>query len=288
MNVGIVGSTGYIAGYLIRYLEKQEQIKTIIKIDRSDSADFYLDLSQSEQFHYEKLKGIDYIIFTAAISGPDQCASEFDACWKINVEGTGRFIDEALNQGCRVLFFSSDAVYGDVPGKTYTEDSETKAETPYGRMKKAIEDRFWSASGFKAIRLSYVVSQNDKFVSYCLNCMGKGEEAEIFHPFYRNCVVVTDVVNTVDWLIRHWDQFPSMVLNVAGRELVSRVRIVDEINRLCTRKLRYRIVTPDESFYQNRPKITQMESKFLGEYKILENNSFSEKIQKELEEYINE
>ncbi len=278
MRTAVVGSSGYIAGYLLKRFEN------VLKIDQTPDADAYLNLTEVEKFDYSSLDGVDYVIFTAAISGPDMCANEFERCWSINVAGTERFIEEAIRHKCRVLFFSSDAVFGDIPGKVYTERSETRAETPYGRMKKAVEDRFKDKPNFKAIRLSYVVSKRDRFVSYCLKCMASGETADIFHPFYRNCITVSDVVNTVDWLICHWDSFEPWVLNVAGSELVSRVRIADEVNRSFDDRLKYVITSPGEDFYKNRPKITQMKSLYLDKFGILKNEPFSEKLKKELEE----
>lgn len=278
MKTAIVGSSGYIAGYLLKRFEN------VLKIDQTPEADAHLNLAEAEKFDYSVLEGVDYVIFTAATSGPDMCANEFEKCWNINVTGTEYFIKNAISHGCKVLFFSSDAVFGDIPGEIYTELSETKAQTPYGRMKKAVEDCFKDEPNFKAIRLSYVVSKNDRFVSYCLKCLNTGETADIFHPFYRNCITVSDVVNTVDWLINHWEGYESQLLNVAGNELVSRVRIADELNRLYDNKLKYVITSPDEDFYKNRPKITQMKSLYLNKYGILKDESFTEKLKKELEE----
>lgn len=110
----------------------------------------------------------------------------------------------------------------------------------------------------------------------------KHEEADIFHPFYRNVIVVSDVVNVVMWFINNWSKYEPNVLNVAGEELVSRVRMADEINRYLGNKLEYKISIPDRSFYDNRPQITQMKSLYMQEYEILEDNTFTEKIQKEL------
>ena len=107
--------------------------------------------------------------------------------------------------------------------------------------------------------------------------------ADVFHPFYRNCIVVSDVVKVVEWMVNHWEEYPSFVLNVAGNELVSRVRIADEINRICDGKLKYTISVPNEEFYENRPKITQMESLYLYDMNILERESFTNKIQREME-----
>lgn len=283
MKIGIVGSSGYIGGYLLSHYRGKDYVGRLASIDMDDCAEHHLNLEHPEMFDYSELDELDYIIFTAAISGPDACAEKFDACWSINVTGTEYFISEAIQRQCRVLFFSSDAVFGDIPGMIYTESSETKAQTPYGRMKKAVEDVFRHSPYFKAIRLSYVASAEDRFVTYCKKCIQKGEVAEVFHPFYRNCIVVSDVVNVVEWMGLHWAEYQPTVLNVAGNELVSRIRIADELNRIYNGRLQYKVVQPEEKFYINRPKITQMKSNYLERYAILKNESFTEKIQREME-----
>ena len=282
MNVALVGSSGYIASFLLKRCAKESHIKKILSIDQNGTAEVYLNLLDPQKFNYDILNAIDYVVFTAAISGPDKCASDFNWCWSINVTGTSYFIRQAIQRNCKVLFFSSDAVFGDIPGCIYDESSTTKAETPYGRMKKSIEDEFKGNPNFKCIRLSYVASAKDRFISYCLSCIENGEMADIFHPFYRNVITVNDVVNVVVWFSKYWDEYEPFVLNVAGKELVSRVRMADELNRYFDNRLKYTISTPNDDFYKNRPKITQMKSLYMQQYGILEDNTFTEKIQKEL------
>lgn len=284
MKVAIVGSSGYIAKFILQRFSKEFEITSVLKIDRNSETDAYLDLTEPEKFNYELLDDISYIVFTAAISGPDKCAEDFDECWEINVTGTSYFIREAIKHDCKVLFFSSDAVFGDIPGCIYDEESITKAQTPYGRMKKEIEDRFKSESNFKAIRLSYVASAKDRFVTYCLNCMRNKETAVIFHPFYRNVISVTDVVDVVIFFALHWDDYKPTFLNVAGKELVSRVRMADELNRLFSDKLKYTVSMPGQEFFTNRPRITQMRSLYTEKYRIISDNTFTEKLAKELED----
>lgn len=284
MKTALVGSSGYIAQFILKRFEEETKIESVLRIDRTKSADAFLDLSEAEKFDYRVLDNIDYVVFTAAISGPDQCAKEFDACWKINVTGTTHFIREAIKRNCRVLFFSSDAAFGDVPGKIYDEESETQAYTPYGKMKKAVEDEFKVNPLFKAIRLSYVASAKDKYYTYLLNCIRNNEVADIFHPFYRNTTVVSDVVDIVTYFALHWDEYEPTFLNVAGKELVSRVRMADELNRFLGGKLKYTISMPGEEFFTNRPRITQMKSLYMNKYGIVEDNTFTEKIAKELKE----
>ena len=283
MKAAIVGSSGYLAGYLIRKLERDKDIETVLKIGRTGAPDIPLDLERPDAFDFKQLSGVDYVIFTAAISGPDRCAAEFEYCWQINVVNTCLFIQRAMAQGCRVLFFSSDAVFGSGEDALCDENSPTMANTPYGRMKKAVEDTFAGDPRFKAIRLSYVVSAKDRFVSYCLKCIEKDETADVFHPFYRNCIVVSDVLDAVVWLIHNWERFSPVFLNIAGAELISRLRIADELNSHLRNKLRYTISFPGASFFENRARITRMSSLYLKEYDIISRQTFSEKLKKELE-----
>ncbi len=282
MKIAIVGSSGYIAKRLLQEFAKECKYVECIKVDCTDEADLHLELNNPEDFEYESLKNVDYIIFTAAISSPDRCANEYDMAWKINVTGTNYFIKRATELGCRTLFFSSDAVFGDIPGKIYDEESETHADTPYGKMKKAVEDENKCNPNFKCIRLSYVASSEDRFISYCLKCINENKEAEIFHPFYRNCITIRDVINVVKYFIENWNAYPTYVLDVTGAELVSRVRMADEINRIYDGRLKYKIVNPGGEFYKNRPAITQMTSNYLWNMNIIPNDCFTKKIQMEL------
>ncbi len=283
MKAALVGSSGYIAEFILKRFSEDPEVESVLKIDRTEEANAFLNLQEADIFDYSQLDDIDFIVFTAAISGPDKCATDFDDCWAINVTGTSYFIREAIARGCRVLFFSSDAVFGDIPGIIYTEESETQAYTPYGRMKKAVEDSFKDEPLFKAIRLSYVASSKDRFVTYCLNCIKTGDVADVFHPFYRNVIVVSDVVEIVAFFVNHWDEYEPTFLNVAGKELVSRVRIADELNRHLGGKLKYTVSMPGEEFFTNRPRITQMQSLYNHIYNIFPDNTFTEKIAKELE-----
>lgn len=283
MEVAIVGSSGYISKHIIQNFSRLGEGNSLIKIGRDKSADSFLDLNKAEAFDYSVLNSIDYVIFTAAVSGPDQCADEFDVCWRVNVTGTCFFIREALKRNCKVLFFSSDAVFGNNPQKIFDELSETNASNPYGKMKKAVEDEFSQNPAFKAIRLSYVVSANDRFTSYCINCIKQCKQADIYHPFYRSSITLSDVIRVVFYLLSNWIEFEPTFLNVVGDELISRVRIADEINRYFNGKLDYRISVPDEDFFRNRPQITQVRSLYLKKYGILDNIPFTQKFFKELE-----
>lgn len=280
MKVAVVGCDGYLGLHIMNSL-KMKGIGCVGISHSNLNSDFMLDLKTPERFPFHFLSACDYILFLAAVSSPDLCQKNYDEAYLVNVTGTQYFIKKALEYNCKMLFFSSDAVFGYASG-IVDELSVTKGDTPYGKMKKIIEDTFKNHHLFKSIRLSYVFSKGDRFTSYLLDCAKNQNTASIFHPFYRNCITNQDVLDTILWLLENWNNFDSTFLNICGQDLVSRVRIVDEINRLLPEKINYSIETPKPAFYMNRPAVLEMKSIYLKKILPHFNEPFSEKVRKQI------
>jgi len=278
VNIALVGSSGFLSKRITEVFEKSANYQ-LYHIGRQSKDKLYLDLDEAEKFDYEILNEMDYVLFTAAISSPELCEKDFDKAYKINVTGTQYFIERAIKKKCRVLFFSSDAVFG-FTDKIVDELSQTCADTAYGKMKKNIEDIFWGNPYFKSMRLSYVISKYDKYSQYLKACLEKKQIAEIYHPFYRNCIVDYEVIDLIKWLIENWITFDSCVLNAGGFELISRVRIADEWNQIYKGKLIYNIIEPEKIFFKYRPFRVQMQSLFLKNILKDYYSPFSEKMKK--------
>ena len=77
MKAAVVGSSGYIAGYLLQRLKEIKEVDTLLRIGRKQDADYLLDLTEAEAFDYSVLQEITYVIFTAAVSSPDLCAADY-------------------------------------------------------------------------------------------------------------------------------------------------------------------------------------------------------------------
>ncbi len=280
MKIAIIGSRGYLGKEIITKLKEIEF--SLIEINRVKGSDFFLDLASPNDFDFKVFEMFDYLIMTAAVSNPNACEKSYKEAYNINVSGTKTVIEQALNHQCRVLFLSSDAVYGSDIDKIFNENCYTKPKTAYGKMKKEIEDIFKDNQLFKSIRLSYVISHNDKFMNYIDNCIEKKVPVEIFHPFYRNCVMLDEVMRSIIWLLENWDKYKSSFLNICGPELISRLRIVDEINRFSDQRIKYKVVYPEEDFFKIRPEITEMSSLYIGDIIEEINDPFSLRLKREL------
>ena len=257
----VVGARGYIGKRLMAAAETRFDVRGT----SSSGGDglLALDLGQPEKFDMGAVRPGDVCLLTAAISSPDICASKHDFAWSVNVIGTSAFIQRLLDQGARVVFFSSDTVYGqrEVPF------DETSACTPAGEyavMKHAVEKQFLGNPGFKSIRLSYVFSREDKFTRYLAGCAQRGEEAELFHPFYRAIVHREDVVEGALALAAGWDAVPESVVNFAGPQVLSRLEFADILRQESLPTLKTKRIEPADDFFEKRPRVIAMTSTVLG------------------------
>lgn len=261
MNL-IIGKNGFIAKKLL----KRGQYKVTTSNELS-SDDVYLDLKNSESFDYSYINEQTNIIFLAAISSPDICNNNYDEAYKVNVTGTKSFIEEAIKKGAKVLFFSSDVVYGNTI-ENVDEDSKTNPFGNYARMKYEVEKAFVNEKAFKVFRLSYVLSKEDKYLSYLKNCFDKNEVAEVFHPFSRKVVYIEDVLDAIENILAKWDDFENQKFNVCGYADISRKDIADFYNEEVGNKLKYTIIEPDKNFWEARPKDINITSNYFE--KLLE------------------
>lgn len=77
------------------------------------------------------------VIYAAALSDPDQCERNPSASHDVNVRGVCHAAAAASRIGSRVLYYSTDYVFG-APG-TYCEDAHVAPQQVYGRHKVEAE-----------------------------------------------------------------------------------------------------------------------------------------------------
>ena len=253
----VVGASGYIGSALFAPANKAG---FVIGTSSSGGSDLLpLRLDTPAEFDYGQIRPGDVVLLTAAISAPDICAREHDRAWAVNVTGTSSFIQSVIDRGARVIFFSSDAVYGEREDE-FDERAACNPVGEYAVMKHEVEQRFAGNASFKAIRLSYVFSREDKFTRYLAGCAQRNEQADLFHPFSRAIVHRDDVVAGALALAEHWDDSPEQIINFGGPQILSRVNFAECLREIHFHDLRFRIIEPDADFFKNRPRIIAMAS----------------------------
>jgi len=219
-NIAIVGHHGFLAQ---RLLSSNKFSGTITTTSRKSNApgSLYLDLGDPLAFDYRTLESVSTVILLAAISAPEECNSNYDHAYLVNVIGTSEFIKSCIALGVRVIFASSDVVYGECSNEV-DEGDDLNPVGPYAKMKAEVENRFSYSRLFRAIRFSYIFARNDKFTRFVLDCIEEKRVCEIFEPFSRSVVYVDDVVDGIAALCCNWGAVPSNVINFSGTATLAR------------------------------------------------------------------
>lgn len=261
----VIGASGYIGKRLfLKSSRSFDTYGTLRSISKKEGTMVPLKLDCIEEFDYSLIQRSDVVFLAAAISSPDMCSKKRDYTWSINVEATSCFISKLIEVGARVIFFSSDTVYGE-KDKSFDELAFCSPIGEYAEMKYEVEKRFLENTKFKSIRLSYVFSKEDKFTNYLLNCAQRSEEAEIFHPFLRAVIHRDDVVQGLISLAKRWHEFPQKIINFGGPEVIDRIEFAQIIKKVAIPGLKFCITKPDVEFFKSRPKVICMMSPILAE-----------------------
>lgn len=257
MSIYVVGATGYIGKAIFNNVN---MIGALYGTSSSGASNLLpLQLNDPDAFDYKIINRGDTVLLAAAISAPDICASEYAKAWAVNVTGTSCFIQNVIDRGGRVIFFSSDTVYGESERELH-ENAKCNPAGEYAEMKFEVEERFSVNPSFKAIRLSYVFSREDKFTCYLTRCAERNEVADLFHPFYRAIVHLDDIVEGVLALTRRWEEIPEQLINFGGPEVVSRIDFAEYLRAAYLHNLRFKVTEPAAEFFKNRPRVIAMTS----------------------------
>ena len=199
---------------------------------------------------------------------------------KVNVTCTAELINILLDKGVKIVFFSSDTIYGEQV-QAFDESIKCQPLGQYALMKHEIEKMFQKSDQFKAIRLSYVFSKLDKFTKYLLYVSKKGEVAEVFHPLIRSVIYLEDVLEGLKNISENWDNISSTFINFGGQDNLSRIDFANIMRDTYLTNLRFIEKNPDDSFFESRAKIINMKSPILKEILKRDTFNFSKAIEKE-------
>lgn len=258
----IIGADGYIGTKLREYLPSDIAPICYDLKERNGIQPF--NLLHPEMFDFSQIHSGDYVVFLAAISSPDICKNQYDYAYSINVTGTRKYLQRFSENGVKVLFFSSDVVYGATDKKPVTEEAICRPCGPYAEMKHEIETLFAGNPFVKVFRLSYVFSREDRFSMYLEKSVQNDCQAEVYDTLYRNVIYIQDIFDAVIALADNFDSFNNQVFNLSGPELLSRRDLAEKFRQNVASNLSYVITDPPVGFFDARPQVIATKSLYLN------------------------
>jgi nucleoside-diphosphate-sugar epimerase len=205
--IHIVGSSGIIGDHLKRIFNRAEAF----------------ELQESGKWSFESVSKGDLVYYLRSISSPFITMEDPKASYELNVIKTKKAISEILKNGARVVFASSDVVYGETSELYATEETPINPHGEYANQKALIEMLFRDEPNFMSLRISSVVGEGSKLQKL----LTRGERIEIFDPIIRTPIYINDLGTVFSRLIRSDFRldFPNGVLNVGGHAPMSNLEI---------------------------------------------------------------
>lgn len=202
-RVLVVGGNGFLGSKLILSRSKNTEFLTLPKNDWS------LPKRDSK---------IKTVVFLRSISSPAYVHLHPKESELLNIQQTSKYIDECLKSNLRVIFSSSDVVYGDTGNSIVSESAPTNPYGLYAAQKATIEGRFVDSSNFVSLRLSLITGAGSKL----RDILSREVNPKIADLFIRSPVHERYVVNLIEGISAESSWLPEhKVLNVGGREHIS-------------------------------------------------------------------
>lgn len=132
MKILITGGAGFVGSHLVEHFSRENEV---IVYDLKQGNDI-LDFDRLKQ----NMQDVDVVFHLAALVSVPESVQKPMETEEINVKGTLNVLKAAVENGVKkVIFFSSAAVYGELPELPKKEDMKLDPKSPYAMTKIAGE-----------------------------------------------------------------------------------------------------------------------------------------------------
>jgi dTDP-4-dehydrorhamnose reductase len=151
----VVGATGMIGGAVLA-LATQSRTACAATTRRSGSQ-YFLDLGEPPT-SWRLPRSVDVAVFCASMTGLASCEDDPAKSRALNVSATSTLADLFAARGTRIVFLSSNQVFGP-NASAPSENDHPDPTNEYGRQKLAVEKHLLNnIPGSQVIRLTKVIS----------------------------------------------------------------------------------------------------------------------------------
>lgn len=250
----LTGTAGFIAGNFIRKVIFDKLPYEFVSIDKITNNNLLNNIfvNKSHQFYMNNIcdrhfidlifqyHKFDYLIHYAASTHVDKSIESANEFIENNVLGTQVLIDACVKHNVKMLYFSTDEVYGALKSEndiSWTEDSEISPNNPYAASKAAGE-LLVKAAG-KTHGLDYVITRSsniygprqtpDKLIPKIIKCILEDKPI----PIYGKGMQIRDWTNVIDnaqavvKILENWKS--GEIYNISANQEFSNIEVVQEI-----------------------------------------------------------
>lgn len=229
MKVLVTGAHGQLGSDVVARLEAGG-IETIA----AGQKDFDITDRKAVNAFFEKEKP-DAVIHCAAYTAVDRAETEKELCRRVNVEGSANIAEAAQKAGAKMIYVSTDYVFGSNGTKPLETDDEKNPLNVYGQSKLDGENAVLAAcEKVFIVRVSWVFGRNGANFVKSMVRLGEGRSElnvvcdQIGSPTFTEdlAVLFLDMIQTEKYGIYHatnedycsWAEFASEIMRLSGTD----------------------------------------------------------------------
>ncbi len=166
----------------------------------------------------------DYVIHTAAMTNVDQCESEREACWKLNVEAVQHLAEACQQHNAFLLHLSTDFIFDGADGP-YDEAARPNPLSYYGESKLAAEEVLLESSNLSwAIARTVLVygiahdMSRSNIILWVKNSLENQKAIKVVDDQWRTPTLAEDLAIGCYLIVKHR---ATGIFNISGKDMLT-------------------------------------------------------------------
>lgn len=227
----ITGANGLLGQKLVELLVQQPDVQLIATAKGPNRQSFtqgyqYLTLDITNRQNIDEVidqTKPDVLIHTAAMTNVDQCESERDLCWEMNVKALEYLVAACERHQVHLIHLSTDFIFDGENGP-YHEDATAKPISYYGESKLAAEHIVQQAGCPWSIARTVLVygivndMSRSNIILWVKKSLEEGKTIKVVTDQFRTPTLAEDLAMGC-WLIAQ--QHALGIFNISGKDFLT-------------------------------------------------------------------
>ncbi|MDJ1506491.1 SDR family oxidoreductase [Xanthocytophaga agilis] len=166
----------------------------------------------------------DYVIHTAAMTNVDQCESEREGCWKLNVDAVQHLSEACAAHNTFLLHLSTDFIFDGEAGP-YDENAEANPLSYYGESKLAAEKivlqspnlRWAIARTILVYGIAHDMSRSN-IILWVKNSLEGQKSIKVVDDQWRTPTLAEDLAMGCYLIVKH---DATGIFNISGKDMLT-------------------------------------------------------------------
>lgn len=227
----ITGSNGLLGQKLVTLLKVMPDVELVAtakgenRIHDKNGYHFYqMDITnETEVLKVISATKPNVIIHTAAMTNVDQCESEKELCWEMNVNAVKYLVNACQSADCMLVHLSTDFIFDGEAGP-YDENAKPKPISYYGESKLAAEEVILNSKIRWAIARTVLVygivgdMSRTNIILWVKKSLEDGKNIKVVTDQFRTPTLAEDLAMGC-WLIAQKEA--KGIFNISGKDFLT-------------------------------------------------------------------